>query len=167
MDLYLTMLKELPVELQEVVWKTYHSTYVLPDLMKEVEDKLNIIEYNIVLKKCSALVQEIVDKLVAIYTQAQMGFEVCVDVAFDRLLEGNQSNYDKIALLHIIKDNINNPYLMRIMIENTEMVEAYGCSKCTQLHVLMETLQDVCDLVTPFQGYFQNMELANDLLFEE
>lgn len=152
MELRLNIARNLPIELQEVVWKTYNNIHILPNLMDEVEDKLYNKEYESLLDDCSVLVCDIIENLSKLKNNYEIAFDVAVDFAFDRILECGSPNLDKVTLLNIIKINIDNPYLLKITIENTEMVEAYGCSKCTQLHVLMETLQDVYDIIMP-QGY--------------
>lgn len=127
--------------------------------MDEIEIKLFNKEYESLLHECSMLVCNIIESLLKLRNNYEIAFDIAVDFAFDRLLECGSADVDKIALLNVIKENINNPYLLKITIENTEMVEAYGCSKSTQLHVLMETLQHVYDIIMP-QGdhYLDDIE---------
>lgn len=159
MELRLEVARSLPCELQEVIWKTYNNMYILPILMDEIEIKLFNKEYESLLHECSMLVCNIIESLLKLRNNYEIAFDIAVDFAFDRLLECGSADVDKIALLNVIKENINNPYLLKITIENTEMVEAYGCSKSTQLHVLMETLQHVYDIIMP-QGdhYLDDIE---------
>lgn len=156
MEIRLEVARKLPCELQEVVWKTYNDTYILPNLMDKVETTLFNNEYETLLDECSMLICNIVKNLFELKADYEVAFDIAVDYAFDRLLECGSPNLDKVALLNVIKENIDNPYLLKITIENTEMIEAYGCSKCTQLHLLMETLQDVYDIIMPQDYHYFN-----------
>lgn len=159
MEIRLEVARRLPCELQDVIWKTYNNIHILPILMDEVETKLFNKEYESLLDECSMLVCNIIESLLKLRNNYEIAFDIAVDFAFDRLLECGSPDVDKIALLNVIKENIDNPYLLKITIENTEMIEAYGCSKSTQLHVLMETLQHVYDIIMP-QGdhYLDDIE---------
>lgn len=156
MELRLDVARRLPCELQEVIWKTYNNLHILPILMDEIESKLFNKEYESLLDECSILVCNIIESLLKLRNNYEMAFDIAVDFAFDRLLECGSPDLDKIALLNVIKENIDNPYLLKITIENTEMIEAYGCSKSTQLHVLMETLQHVYDIIMPQGDHYMD-----------
>ena len=158
MKVRLEVARRLPCELQEVIWKTYNDMYILPSLMNKVEETLFNEEYESLLEECSALVCNVIKSLLELKNDYEIAFDVAVDFAFDRLLECGSPDLDKVTLLNVIKENIDNPYLLKITIENTEMIEAYGCSKCTQIHILMETLQGVYDILMPQEyHYFNNI----------
>ena len=156
MELRLEVARRLPCELQEVIWKTYNNMHILPDLIDSVETKLFNKEYESLYNECSMFVCNIIENLLKLRNNHEIAFDIAVDFAFDRLLECGSPDLDKVALLNIIKENIDNPYLLKITIQNTEMTEAYGCSKSTQLHVLMETLQHVYDIIMPQGDYYLN-----------
>jgi hypothetical protein len=156
MELRLEVARRLPCELQEVVWKTYNDMHILPSLMNIVETKLFNKEYERLLDECSTLVCKIIESLLKFRNDYELAFDIAIDVAFDRLLECGSPDLDKVALLNVIKDNIDHPYLLKLTIENTEMIEAYGCSKSTQIHLLMETLQDVYDIIMPYGDHYLN-----------
>jgi hypothetical protein len=158
MELRLEVARRLPCELQEVIWKTYNDIHILPNLMDEVETKLFNQEYETLLDDCSMLVCNIIESLLKLRNNYEIAFDISVDVAFDRLFECGSPDVDKVALLNVIKDNIHHPYLLKITIENTEMMEAYGCSKSTQIHVLMETLQDVYNIIMPYGDHYLNVD---------
>lgn len=156
MELRLEVARRLPCELQEVIWKTYNNMHILPDLIDSVETKLFNKEYESLYNECSMFVYNIIENLLKLRNNHEIAFDIAVDFAFDRLLECGSPDLDKVALLNVIKENIDNPYLLKITIQNTEMTEAYGCSKSTQLHVLMETLQHVYDIIMPQGDYYLN-----------
>ena len=159
MELRLEVATRLPCELQEVIWKTYNNMYILPVLIDAVETKLFNKEYESLYNEYSMFVCNIIESLLKLRNNHEIAFDIAIDFAFDRLLECGAPDLDKVALLNVIKENIDNPYLLKITIENTEMLEAYGCSKSTRLHVLMETLQHVYDIIMP-QGehYLDDIE---------
>ena len=156
MELRLEVATRLPCELQEVIWKTYNNMYILPVLIDAVETKLFNKEYESLYNEYSMFVYNIIESLLKLRNNHEIAFDIAIDFAFDRLLECGSPDLDKVALLNVIKENIDNPYLLKITIQNTEMTEAYGCSKSTQLHVLMETLQHVYDIIMPQGDYYLN-----------
>lgn len=159
MELQLEVARRLPCELQEIVWKTYNNIHILPNLMDTVENKLGNKEHESLIDDCSIFVSNIIARLMALRNDYEIAFDIAIDFAFDRLLECGCPNLDKVALLNVIKENIDKPYLLKITIENTEMLEAYGCSKSTQVHILMETLQHVYDIIMPQEiHYLQEIE---------
>jgi hypothetical protein len=81
--------------------------------------------------------------------RSDVAFNVSVDFALDRLCEVGCPDPDKYALLDVIRYNITNPHLMKITLENTEMIEADN-NKYTQKYILMETLQNVFDIIMPY-----------------
>jgi hypothetical protein len=158
MDIRLDVARKLPDELQEVIWKTYNNMHILPGLMDKVETIMYNKEYEGLLDQCSILVCNITENLLKLKNDYEMAFDISVDFAFDRLFECGSPDLDKVALLNVIKDNITNPHLLKISIKNTEMIEAYGCSKCTQIYVLMETLQNVYDIIMPYGDTYLNLD---------
>ena len=141
----------LPGELQELVWKRYYGSFVLPNMMEKVENVLCNKEYEAIQEECSVVIQILVENMASLYESSEVAFNVSLDFAYDRVFECNSPDLDKVALLNVIKENIHNPHLLAISIENTGMVEALGCSKYTQVYLLMETLQDVYYILMPQQ----------------
>lgn len=158
MEVSIQVARRLPDELQEYIWKIYNNNYVLPCLMNQVEQVLYNKEYESLFEECSTLINNCIDKLLRFKNSYILAFDISIDVAFDRLFECNVPDVDKIGLLNIIKDYINNPHLLKITLENTEMHDAYGCSKSTQLYVLMEKLEDVYRIIMPFGDDYLNLE---------
>lgn len=158
MEVRIQVARRLPDELQEHIWKLYNSKYILPDLLDKVELKLFNQEYESLSDECSVLINKTVKKLIEYKHQFILAFDISIDVAYDRLFECNVPDVDKIALLGVIKEHINNPHLLKITLENTEMQDAYDCSKCTQLHVLMEKLEDVYRIIMPFGDDYMYFE---------
>lgn len=155
MDVRINITRKLPNELQELIWRVYNNSYILPDLMDRVETSLFNTEYERLLEEFSETNISIIANLSSYNSTYDVAFSISVDYAFDRLLECGSPDLDKIALLHAIKDNISNPHLLKLTIENTEMIDAYDCSKCTQLYVLKEKLEDVYNIIMPQAGYYQ------------
>jgi hypothetical protein len=158
MDIRIKLARSLPFEVQEQIWKIYNNMYILPDLMDKVETSLFNKEYESLLEDCFLLVSNVIDKLTKLNSDYDLAFDIAVEFAFDRLFECGSPDFDKIALLHVIKDNISNPYLLRITIENTKMLDAYGCSKCTHIIMLMEKLEDLYNMLMPQGDYYLDME---------
>ncbi len=158
MEVRIEIARRLPDELQEHIWKIYNNTYVLPNLMNDVEQLLFNKEYESLIEECSTLINKFIHKLIEFKNSFILAFDISIDVAFDRLFECNMPDMDKIALLHVIKDNINNPHLLKVTLENTEMLDAYGCSKSTRLYVLMEKLEDVYRIIMPFGDDYMYVE---------
>jgi hypothetical protein len=159
MDIRIQVARELPIELQEHIWKTYNNLYILPDLMYKVETLLFNQEYEILLVDCSVLLSNVVNKLSIYNSDYGLSFNIALDYAFDRLFDCGSPDFDKITLLNIIKDNINNPYLLRITLETTKMLDAYGYGdKCTQITVLMEKLRELYNIIMPQGDYYLDMD---------
>lgn len=149
MELRVEIVRNLPCELQIEIWERYKKTYVHNELMDKVEVILNNREYESINEDCMKSISDIVAKLTRYHKEHHNSFEIAMAYAFDRVLECNSPDMDKLALLHVIQENIKNPYLMKLLIYHTEMIEALCCSKCTQLYVLIETLESVYDLIRP------------------
>lgn len=158
MEVRIKIARSLPFEIQEQIWKTYNNMYVLPDLMDKVETTLYNKEYEGLVDDCSTLLSNIIDKLSRLNRDYDLAFDIAVEFAFDRLFECVSPDLDKITLLHVIKDNISNPYLLKITLENTKMLDAYGCSKCTHIAVLMEKLEELYNMLMPQGDYYLDME---------
>ena len=159
MDIRISITRKLPYELQEHIWKTYNNMYILPDLMDKVETILCNTEYESLLEECSETIVNVIDSLSRYNSLHDVAFSISIDFAFDRLLECGSPDLDKIALLHAIRDNISNPHLLKLTIDNTEMIDAYDCSKCTQLYVLREKLEDVYHIIMPQGGFLMELDV--------
>lgn len=130
--LRIAMAKDLPDELQEIIWKSYYKDTVLPWLMLKVEMKQLNNAYEKRFDRYRDYVIKQVNKLCAFYLENQLLFNMNMDFAEDRLLDDVffEDGRHLFDMYLIIKENITHPYLLHLnLIDMVDTVRSHGRKK--------------------------------------
>lgn len=130
--LRIAMAKDLPDELQEVIWKSYYTDTVLPWMMLALESKLLNNAYEKQFDRYRDYVIKQVNKLCALYQEHQLWFNINMDFIEDRLLDDVffQDGCHLFDMYRVIKENITHPYLLRLnLIGMVDTVRSHGRKK--------------------------------------
>lgn len=116
MDLRVKMVRTLPNEVQEVIWRSYFSDTVLPWLILEVEQKMLNASYEELFDKYHDIVVDTVERLRACFQHQELFFQMNMDFVEDRLFDviTTQEGREMFEMYQVIKDNITDPYLLKL-----------------------------------------------------
>ena len=115
-DVRIAIARNLPEDLQDMVWKTYNDTYVMPYLMLDVETKLHNKEYESIYDDISVLTKNIANTLYQFQLRHTMLFNICMDVAEDRICDMciTPTELAMLSMFQSIQKNINHPHLLQL-----------------------------------------------------
>jgi hypothetical protein len=110
----LTMNK-LPIELQQHIWKTYHSMYVIEELkVMQAEGKS---DYETVYSNSVDMISNTVNELHHFYTTQPLQFAIAIDTTIDRIITDEWYCFDSTRQMHTLAEmvsRINHPSLLLI-----------------------------------------------------
>jgi hypothetical protein len=136
----------LPDELQDMIWRKYHSTHVLPILLPIVEERLKNKEYEALLDTSVHTVDVIIRSLIHFKSTSDIGFNVSMDFVEDRVLDDSWDN-GLFDMYCTIKDNIHHYQLLKDAVLSTLHVTSQ--SKTEALRSRVSTLRTLWRMIIP------------------
>lgn len=133
----------LPDELQSTIWTMYNSQYVLPDLMKTVETRVQNAKYEYVYDRYSEAVARFVGRICGMRSVDERWFNHCMEVAEDRICESCETPMEMVVycMFQVVRDNITHPYLMRLgLLDQPRELQRYYHNKCDCIWQSRKTL---------------------------
>jgi hypothetical protein len=146
-DLRVAMIKVLPDELQEVVWRKYYSDSVIPWLMMNIDLKLHNSDYEELFTKYHDYVVDIARRLCTLYQQNQLWFNMNMDFTEDRLMDiiFTTEGCEMFDMYQTIRENITHSYLLRLgLIDMVDRLRARGRNKvhaCLLCNMMIQRLK--------------------------
>lgn len=151
-DVRIAIARNLPDDLQDMVWKTYNDTYVLPYLMLDVDKKLHNNEFENVYDKISVLTKNAATTLFQLSSRHNMFFKICMDVAEDRICDSciTPTELGMLSMYQSIQENITHPHLLQLgLLGECDAMTSYYKNKIEGITDSLAILDKLFNMIVP------------------
>lgn len=138
----------LPDELQEVVWKTYHTSFILHEL--KTHPKVTVQQmYEHKFDEGKSLLKYYLEAINEFSRQYHEAYMISLDFLEDRILDGDTSSRT-FDLLQYFKEHSSRPFHLRMVLEEKHMTTLSNI--CSTL----EFVRLVCNNVLPYAQHIND-----------